>query len=231
MRRSFFVVVISLLLGFGLLSLPCLAQTDVAVSAFGAFSRSTEGSNTIQSPSNQAGVLLEVRHIRSSLVGFEGTYSYNRANQTYFPTRTSSVCAFHASGCSSLISASVPANDHEITGDWVVSKKMSHYRLFALAGGGLLMSKPTSANADITFSSMPGESNHRPGFINSFTQSQNKGVFVYGAGVDWALLPHIGLRFEYRGNIYTAPNLVRFMITADNFTHTAEPALGIFYRF
>jgi hypothetical protein len=77
-------------------SLLVWAQTDVAVSAYGAFNQSTSGNGTVQSPSNQAGFLIEARHIRNPLVGYEATYAYNRANQAYssqfFPPCPAAVC-------------------------------------------------------------------------------------------------------------------------------------------
>ena len=60
-----------------------VTKTDVAVSLYGAFSGTTNGNGTTQSPSNAAGGLIEVRHIVNPIIGFEGTYSFNRANQTY----------------------------------------------------------------------------------------------------------------------------------------------------
>jgi hypothetical protein len=57
----------------------------VAASLYGAFNGTTTGNNTVQSPSNAAGGLLEVRHIKHPWLGYEGTYSINRANQKYSP--------------------------------------------------------------------------------------------------------------------------------------------------
>lgn len=174
------------------------AQTDIAASVYGAFNQSTNGNTTSQSPSNQAGVLLELRHISNPLVGYEVTYAYNRANERY-----------------QLLNAptfqSVKANAHEATADWVVSLKMLNLRPFALAGAGLLFIDPAS-----------GQSN---------TTSDTKGVFVYGAGVDWTVLPHIGIRLQYRGNLYKAPDLAKAFSSTDRFTHTAEPMAGVFLRF
>src|SRR5450631_2743973 len=59
------------------------AKTDVAVSIYGAFTGTTTGNGVAQSPSNAAGGMIEVRHIANPLVGFEGTYYFNRANQRY----------------------------------------------------------------------------------------------------------------------------------------------------
>ena len=46
------------------------AQTDVALSFYGAFTGSTTGNGVTQSPANQAGGMVELRHIsnRSSVM-------------------------------------------------------------------------------------------------------------------------------------------------------------------
>ena len=59
------------------------AQTSVAVSLYGAFSGATNGNGVQESPSNSAGGLFELRHISNPILGWEATYSYNRANETY----------------------------------------------------------------------------------------------------------------------------------------------------
>ncbi len=63
------------------------------------------------------------------------------------------------------------------------------------------------------------------------TSTQTKAVFVYGAGLDWPLIPHIGLRFQYRGNVYKAANLTSAFQSTDSFTHSAEPMAGAYFRF
>jgi hypothetical protein len=104
----------------------------------------------------------------------------------------------------------VPNNAHEITGDWIVSVKVANLRPFALAGGGLIFNEPGSQAANTT--------------------SATKGVFVYGGGLDWGLLPHIGLRFQYRGNVYSAPALTTVFTSSGAFVHTAEPVVGIYFK-
>lgn len=180
------------------------AQTDVALSLYGAFHGTTNGNGTIQSPANSAGGIIELRHISNPLVGYEATYSYNRDNQRY-----SSACV--GTTCLSTPSVDVSANAHEVTGDWLVSVHVANLRPFALGGVGLLFNQPTS-----------GQSN---------TNSETKPVFVYGAGLDWGLFPHIGLRFQYRGNLYKAPDLTKLYTSTDMFTHTAEPMIGAYLRF
>ncbi len=163
----------------------------------------------IQSPSNSAGGIVEVRHISNPIVGFEGTYSFNRANQVYSPENTALPCPIGVASCSPT-PATISADAHEVTGDWIASLKIANLRPFALAGAGILFHQPVSGQTDTT--------------------SSNKAVFVYGAGLDWGLLPHIGLRLQYRGNLYKAPDLTKLYGSSGAFTHTAEPMVGVYFR-
>jgi len=181
-----------------------LSQTDVSLSVYGAFSGTTTGDGVMQSPSNAAGGILEVRHIENPLIGFEGTYSFNRANQVYSPTVT---CGLP---CGPITAATVSADAHEVTGDYLASLKIANLRPFVLGGAGLLFNEPSSGQANTT--------------------SSNKLVYVYGAGLDWGLLPHIGLRLQYRGNLYKAPDLTKLYGSSGVFTHTAEPMIGVYLR-
>ena len=214
----------ALLLMIGLAAFGCVAssaqvgaavrgasKTDVAVSLYGAFNGATSGNNTAQSPSNAAGGIVELRYIGSPIVGFEAAYSFNRANEDYSYNGAIPLVCPVGGTCGAPAPVSVHANAHEISGDWVASLGIANLRPFALAGVGLLLDQPTS-----------GQSN---------TSTSTKPVFVYGAGLDWGLLPHIGLRLQYRGNLYKAPDLTTLYTSTDAFTHTAEPMLGAYFRF
>jgi len=184
------------------------AQTSVAASLYGAFTGTTNGNGTQQSPSNSAGALIEVRHIANPVLGFEATYSYNRADQAYsFNGPAVPVC----SGCTVPPPVSVPANAHEITADWTPSLHFSNLRPFGVLGLGLLLNVPSGSQT-------------------SSTSTSAKAVYVYGAGLDWGLLPHLGLRFQYRGNLYEAPDLSKLYSSTNSFTHTAEPMIGVYFR-
>jgi opacity protein-like surface antigen len=184
---------------------PALAQTDIGLSLYGAFSGATNGNGVQESPSNSAGGLFELRHISNPLLGWEATYSYNRANQVYTPT---GACAL---ACGPVTPATVSADAHEITGDWIPSVRISNLRPFALLGAGVLLNEPASGQ--------------------SSTTSSNKAVYVYGAGLDWGLIPHIGLRLQYRGNLYRAPDVTTLYTSTNAFTHTAEPMIGAYFKF
>lgn len=182
------------------------AQTDAALSVYGAFSGTTDANGYTQSPANSAGGLFELRHISNPVLGFEGTYSFNRDNQTYNPEITCGV------PCGNISTSTVKADAHEVTLDWVPSVKLLNFRPFGVLGVGALFDVPQ--NGQTSFS----------------TKTSTKAVYVYGAGLDWGLVPHIGLRLQYRGNLYKTPDVTSLFTSADKFTHTAEPMIGIYFR-
>jgi len=104
--------------------------------------------------------------------------------------------------CAPTSPAAVSADAHEITGDWVPSLHFANMRPFAVLGIGALFNEPAGSQSNTTSSTKP--------------------VFVYGAGLDWGLIPHIGLRFQYRGNLYKAPDVARLYTSTNAFTRTAE---------
>ncbi len=212
-------------------------QTDVALSVYGAFSNTATGAIVKETPSDSAGGMIELRHIIHPWIGFEATYAMNRANQVYelscsyctVPTVASSADERGVIGDSVFTSCPfctsptivVSANAHAITGDWVFSSfHAAKFRPFAVVGIGVLYFQPIAS------------------FENALaapTNSSNSPVFVYGAGVDWKILPHMGLRLQYRGNFYNAPVLTSayktFGSIGTTLTHTAEPAIGAYYIF
>ena len=204
--RTFCYQIFLFLIGFCMLgaSASAWAQTDVALSLYGAFSGRTNGNGTIESPANSAGGIVELRHISNPLVGYEATYSYNRGNETYKPDCSGTTCT-------ALTPQTVKAAAHEVTADWLVSVHAANLRPFVLGGAGLLFHQPSTNQTD--------------------TDSSVKGVFVYGAGLDWGVLPHLGLRFQYRGNLYKAPDLSKLYTSTNRFTHTAQPMIGAYFRF
>jgi opacity protein-like surface antigen len=182
-----------------------LSRTDVAVSLYGAFSGTTTGNSVQQSPSNSAGGLFEMRHIANPIMGFEGTYSFNRANQTYSPAANCGV------SCGNITPATVSADAHEVTGDWVPSLHLGNLRPFGVLGVGLLFHEPAGGQTNTTSSTKP--------------------VFVYGAGLDWGVLPHLGLRMQYRGNLYQTPDVTKLYTSSGAFLRTSEPMVGAYLRF
>jgi opacity protein-like surface antigen len=209
------------------------AQTDVSASVYGAFSSSTTANDTLESPSNQAGAQFALRHIWNPLAGVEATYSYNRANQAYTSSFTPPCQVGGIGLCGpTTTTAAIPANAHETTGDWVASLKLANLRPFALAGGGVLLNVPATGTVTATqVSCAINDPLCSETTTTITTATQTKAVFVYGAGLDWTALPHLGLRFQYRGNLYKAPDLATVFASTNTFTHNSEPMLGAFFRF
>ena len=220
MQRAFLLVGAA-----ALASAVACSQTDIAGSVYGAFNGTTTNGVVSQSPSNAAGALLEVRHISKPYFGFEGTYAYSRANQGYSLSPLPTACP--TSGCSITV-ASISANAHEVTADYLASVKikLTGFRIFALTGGGLLLDVPDNGHVSVCSSGSSGSS----GCVTSNTSTSTKPVFVYGGGLDWGFLPHIGLRLQYRSNLYKAPDLTNLFTSTSAFTHTSEPMIGVYFR-
>ncbi len=216
------------------------AQTDVGVNAYGAFTGASASLNSgeeTQSATSSGGGMLEFRHIRSELVGFEGTYSLQRANQLFTYTGAYPVIPVCIPGPCSPPSNPVPAMTsvsamtHELSGDWIVSDPITKsVRLFALAGVGVRISVPGSG---------PG---------GSQTSISTTPSYIYGLGGEWQIRQRWGLRVQYRGDIHKVPEVTKALVlpystspvppgsptpltTPDSFEHDAEPMVGIYYRF
>lgn len=200
-------------IGFGVICLGIVgvlapaagAQTDVGLSFYGAFSGSTNAAGYKVSPANAAGGMVELRHLANPIFGFEGTYSFNRANQSY---KTSTSCGLP---CGTISAATVKANAHEVTLDWVPSVKVANFRPFGVLGVGALINVPDSGATTLE------------------TKTDTKAVYVYGAGLDWGVLPHLGVRFQYRGNLYKVPDVTSLYTSSDKFRQTAEPMIGVYF--
>ena len=184
------------------------AQADVALSLFGTFTGTTNYNLDLehQKSANAAGGIFEFRETSNPLTGYEATYSFNRAHQVYSYTGTTpagSEPGIHPDG--------VSANAHEITGGWIFSVQTGKLKPFALVDGGLMLAKPVSGQSQ--------------------TRNSSEAVFVYGAGLDWRLVSHFGLRIQCRGNVYKAPSISTAYGSNNGFMHTAEPMVGAYVKF
>lgn len=222
------------------------AQTSLATSVYGAYRSSTQVTGTdsvsTESPSNAVGVSIELRHIRSPLVGYDVTYSYHPMSENYQYFTPTHVCSSDptssAQTCSLELEASLPENAHVITGDWAFSFKHGKLRPFALVGGGLLIDVPASSNVAVS-SALTQCISGKPNPTCTITldsstspvRTQMKGVFEYGVGLDWAIRRHLGLRFQYRGDVYKAAALINGFPPIDKFAQDFRPEAGIFFRF
>ncbi len=214
-------------------------QTDIAGSVYGAFNGTTSVYSEIQSPSNSAGAMLEFRHIHNSLVGFEATYSYSRASQKYSDASPTYPPCPPPGGCLSYtLPATVSANANALTGDWVISRTADKVRPFALAGGGVLLVTPSAhSGGGYMFVRPNGPTSTSGPTGQNLTSTATEFLFVFGGGLDWKLSQRIGIRMQYRYTTYKAPMLATTNLytggsaSSNHYTHSQQPALGIYYRF
>jgi len=103
------------------------------------------------------------------------------------------------------------ANVNQMTGGFVANLpvapkwKISPY---LLAEGGALIFDPTG---------------NAYGPASGSAQRQNRGAFVYGG--------NCATRAEYRGLVFSAPNFQLSSLGKGNLTQTAQPSMGIVFRF
>jgi opacity protein-like surface antigen len=195
-----------MLVGFViLLTLGARAQenrSEISVQGTGFFTQDASGQGVSRTTTNTGGLLLGYRYHFNRWLSGEANYGYDRDTQRYFST-----------GGLSRVQSDV----HAATADVVVSLPftISRFSPYVLGGGGSLVFHPTG-NAG--------------GFVSG-ADTQAKGAFLYGGGVNYTLTKHFSLRAEYRGYVYKDADFGIRDLNTDRWTHTAQPSAGIVFRF
>ena len=186
------------------LSVSAVAQdgrSEVSVQGTGFFTKDSNSNGIQNQATNSGGFLVGYRYAIHRWLAAEANYGFSRNTQTY---------------TTGLASVGVQSNVHEITGAAVATAPyFGRLRPFVLAGGGVLVFDPTN----------------NPGASLVGASTQTRGTFLYGAGADYFLTNHLGLRAEYRGLVYKAPDFNVAGINPDSWTHVAQPSAGIVFRF
>ena len=188
-----------------LLALGATAQenrSEISVQGTGFFTQDTNGQGVSRTTTDTGGFLLGYRYHFNRWLSGEANYGYDRDTQKYF-----SIGGF----------SRVQSDVHTATADVVVNLPftISRFNPYVLGGGGSLVFHPTG-NAG--------------GFVSG-ADTQAKGAFLYGAGVNYALTRHWSLRAEYRGYVYKDADFGVKTLSTDSWTHTAQPSAGISFRF
>lgn len=206
--------------------------TDVSLGVFGQLTPSrtpmdistqsdgTSITQTIQGTSDSAGVLGTFQQSFGRWLGYSVNLGYSRfaehyahgsefiPNPKYLPKMDST---------SNFEQGSIGTNMYELTGAYLVQgPKVSRFDTFAQLGGGVLSFLPTQDPS-------PYAVQFRP-------------TMVFGAGVNYKLSKHWGLRAEYRGLFLKNPDFNgeqggSSVPTSKLFTVMNEPTLSIVYRF
>ena len=188
-----------------LLTLGATAQesrSEVSLQGTGFFTQDTNGRGTSRSTTNTGGFLLGYRYHFNRWLSGEANYGYDRNTQKYFST-----------GGLSRVQSDV----HTVTAAAVVNLpfRISRLNPYVLGGGGSLVFHPTG-NAG--------------GFVSG-ADTQAKGAFLYGGGVNYTLTRHWSVRAEYRGYVYKDADFGVRALNTDSWTHTAQPSAGVVFRF
>ncbi len=181
------------------------SQTDIGASFYEALTSATSGNGTQQTPSNAPGGMIELRHIANPLVGYEMTFSFNPADQAYVPK--AGACGLACANPPTKISG----NAAEVAIDYVASYKVGNLRPFVVGGIGFFIAIPGATPFGNNTSIRP--------------------AYVYGGGVDYSFSSHLGIRAQFRGNMYKAPQTSAIYPATGVFTQSLEPMGGLFYRF
>ena len=154
------------------------------------------------------GFLIGYRYHLNSWFAIQGDYGYTRDTQKYFDPFFGET--------------DIQANVHQLTGEAVISApSRSRVRPYALAGVGALFFRPTNSLNNVAF----------VGVGQGSGNNQTKPAFVYGGGVDFDISKYLALRAEYRGLLYKIPDFQLPGLASDNFTHMAQPSVGLVWRF
>ena len=207
MRRSTVLSALAVILIF---MASGLAQDFRSEASFQGTTNIPKNSDNIDIPhhaTKSGGFLLGYRYHLSPWFAVQGDYGYTRNTQKYFDPI--------------LGEADIQANLHQLTGEAVITApSTSRVRPYALASLGGLFFRPTSSI-----------SNALVGVGNNTGNNQTKAAFVYGGGVDFDLTHYVALRAEYRGYLYKIPDFQIPGLATDNFTHLAQPSVGLVWRF
>jgi hypothetical protein len=179
---------------------------EVSVQLTGLYTKDSNGSGTFQRATDSAGLLVTYRKRLFRWISAEGAYGYSRDSQVYAQP------SFQPFGM-----GRIQSNIHQATGGFVVELPfLASLRPYALVEGGALIFTPI----ENSFGTTAG-----------VTRDAN-GVFVYGGGVEHPLLTsHLLARLEYRGLVYHAPDFGVSQLNTNAVTHTAQPSVGIAFRF
>jgi opacity protein-like surface antigen len=219
------------------LALPALAanpnakgETDLGLGGFFSLTQSATGNDVTHTTPNWYGGTAEVRHISSPLLGFEVAYSiegpHNDAWSTSVPLSPpgfpcTPTCSFTPPP------TTIQTFDQTFSLDWVPSMRVGNLRPFAVLGIGALLATPDNGQVTVNIPA------HNGGGIveNYFSLSSIvTAAYVYGAGVDWRVLRHAGIRLQYRGEMYKDPDVTSSLYPATGaFVQTAEPTIGIYF--
>jgi opacity protein-like surface antigen len=177
---------------------------DASVSGAGVITRQSTGHGIILDPTNSAAPLVSFRLRFSARNSILVNYSLTHDSQIY-------TLGPHFDRVQSTVS--------EFSAAYVFNPvQIGKFEPFLLAGAGRLSFNPGNTFID-TFE------------VPVAAVKQNALAYLYGAGVDYRVRPHIAVRLQYRGLIYRVPDFKNPGLFTGALGQMAEPSIGIVFRF
>jgi len=180
------------------------SRSEIGLQGIGFFTQNASGEGISRRATGSGGVLVPYRYHIARWLSLEAAYGYGRNTQKFY---------------TSDFLYGVQTNVHQVSGGFVVNiPAMTWWKLspYILTEGGALIFSPTG-----TYS----------GSFRASAERQTKGTFIYGTGLTFPFSKHFSFRAEYRGLVYSPPTFNFSSLSMGTITHTAQPSLGISYRF
>ena len=182
-------------------------RSEVSVQGTVNLPKNSDNIDIPHEATKSGGFLVGYRYHLNPWFAVQGDYGYTRDTQKYFDPFFGET--------------DIQANVQQLTAEAVISApSKSRVRPYGLAGIGGLFFRPTNSL-----------NNSFVGVGNGTGNNQTKPAFVYGGGVDFDISKYLALRAEYRGLLYKIPDFQLPGLASDNFTHMAEPSIGLVWRF
>jgi hypothetical protein len=189
-----------------------LDHVDLFLGGIGSLPTTTSGPNRLDgknisdSPSTTVGVLVNLRYIKSPLVGLEFNYTSVRSDQDFTGTNINNTTTPNL--------LQIQANAHEYTLGWVFhTPRILGIQTFAGGGAGTTAFKPTSTGG-LQY------------------QEQARFTWYYDAGLEKSIIsPHFGFRVAFRQAFYKAPDFETNYLSNLKMTKNIEPTAGFYLHF
>jgi opacity protein-like surface antigen len=182
-------------------------KSEVSVQGTANLPKNSTNIDIPHDATKSGGFLVGYRYHLNPWFAVQGDYGYTRDTQKYFDPVFGET--------------DIQSNIHQLTGEAVITAPASSkVRPYGLAGIGAVFFRPTNSLL-----------NSFIGVGNNTGNNQAKPAFVYGGGVDFDITKYMAFRAEYRGLVFKIPDFQLPGLASDNFTHLAQPSVGLVWRF
>lgn len=198
-------------------------ETSISLGAFGSLTPTHLNTNNFgtgyQRISNSPGVLGTFRQTFRPWLGYSVNMGYTRATEraegtSYFPGIPGLT---NSTGGTNF--TSIPSNTYEVSISHIAHTNLTRrVTLFTEVGAGVLVFLPTHGGADSSSSY----------FTNIHPPLDTRPAGIFGGGLEYHLTSQLGLRGEYRGQLYRMPDYGYFGKTL---TFTSQPTVSLTYTF